>query len=99
MSDVPEAVGTDCSAALDDAFPDEIRSLVGRCEINEHTFDNDDMSVALKFGEMLWRRLAKMADHYERQSGNVMPNDIRGSMMAQAANDMRHVLSDTRKDL
>lgn len=82
-----------------DALPDAIRRLVGRCEINEHTFDNDDMSVSLKFGEMLWRRLARMADHYERQSGNFMWLDIRGPMMAQAARDMRHVLDDTRRDL
>ena len=88
-----------CCAAFDDALPDEIKQLVGRCEINEHTFDNDEMSVALKFGEMLWRRLARMADHHERQSGNFMPDDIRGPMMAQSAKDMRHVLEDTRRDL
>ncbi len=86
-------------AAFDDALPDEIKLLVGRFEINEHTFGNDDISLALKFGEMLWRRLAKMADHYERQSDNFMPDDIRGPMMAQSAKDMRHVLDDTRRDL
>jgi len=80
-------------------LPDEIQQLVKRCEINEHTFDNDEMSVALKFGEMLWRRLNRVADHYERQSSNFMPEDIRGPMMAEAAKSMRHVLSDTKKDL
>lgn len=94
-----ESGPTLCCAAFDDALPDEIKKLVGRCEINEHTFDSDEMYVALKFGEMLWRRLARMADHYERQSGNFMPNDIRGTMMAQASEDMRHVLNDTRQDL
>jgi hypothetical protein len=87
------------SAVFDDAMPQEIVSLVRRCEVNEHRFSNEDVSVALKFGEMLWRRLARMADHYERQSVNFMPHDIRGPMMAHAASDMRHVLNDTRKDL
>ena len=83
---------------MDHELPEEIKQLIGRCEVNEIAFDNDDMSTALKFSEMLWRRLAKMADHYERQSVNFMPNDIRGPMMAQSANDMRHVLDDTRRD-
>lgn len=42
------------------------------------------------------KNLSKMADHYERQSGNFMPNDIRGAVMARAAADMRHVLNDTQ---
>ena len=40
-----------------------------------------------------------MAEHYEKQSGNFMPEDIRGPMMEQAAKDMRHVLTDSAKDL
>ena len=80
-------------------LPPEIMQLIGRCEINESQFDNDDMSIALKFGEMLWRRLTRMAEHYEKQSGNFMPEDIRGPMMAQAAKDMQYVLTDTDKDL
>lgn len=80
-------------------IPDSIKVLVGRCEIGETSFDNADMSLALKFGEMLWRRLCRMADYYDRQSGNYMPGDIRANSMADAAKDMRHVLHDTRKDL
>jgi hypothetical protein len=84
-----------CSADL----PEEFAQLVGRCEINESTFTNDEMSVALKFGQMLFRRLTRMAEHYERMSGHFMPEDIRGPMMAQAAKDMRAVVSDCVKDL
>lgn len=79
--------------------PASITQLVGRCEVGEESFSNDDMSVALKFGELLWRRLEKMADHYERQSGNFMPRDIRGPMMQHASDDMRHVLNNTAKDM
>ena len=79
--------------------PSEIRTLVERCQANEHTFDNDDMSVALKFGELLWQRLGKMADHYEKMSYQFVEGDIRGPMMRHAADDMRHVLTDTQKDL
>lgn len=78
---------------FDDTLPENIKQLIQRCVINERSFDNDDMSIALHFAEMLWRRLAKMADHYERQSDNW------GPMMKQAATDMRHVLNDTRSDI
>lgn len=84
-----------CSADL----PLELSQLVGRCEINESVFTNDEMSVALKFGQMLFRRLTRMAEHYERVSGCFIPEDIRGPMMAQAAKDMRAVVSDCVKDL
>jgi hypothetical protein len=92
----------ECAVSGD--MPAEIRILVGRCEINETTFSNDDfsnddMSLALKFGELVWRRLLRFAEHYERQSKNFMPDDIRGPMMAQAAKDMRFVLSDVARDL
>lgn len=80
-------------------YPQQIKQLVARCEIAEHTFDNDDMSLALKFGELLWRRLIRFAEHYEKMSGNFMPEDIRGPMMAQAAKDMRHILNDVRTDI
>jgi hypothetical protein len=86
-------------ANVSEDLPDAIRQLVRRCWIGEHTFDNDDMSVALKFGELLWHRINRMAEHYDRQSGNFMPNDIRGPMMVKAATDMRHVLADTLADL
>ena len=92
-------MNTELDVQLYDALPDEIKQMVERCEANEMLFDNEDVSIALKFGAMLWRRLAKMADHYERQSGNFMSSDIRGPMMSQAAKDMRHVLDDTQRDL
>lgn len=85
--------------AISGDMPAKIRSLVGRCEINEISFSNDDMSLALKFGELVWRRLLRLAEHYEKQSKNFMPDDIRGPMMAQAAKDMRFVLSDVARDL
>lgn len=49
----------DC--AVSGEMPAEIRSLIGRCEINEATFSNDEMSLALKFGELVWRRLLRTA--------------------------------------
>ena len=101
----------DCSAASDNRLihlhhcavsgdmPAEIRSLIGRCEVGEDTFSNDDLSLALKFGELVWRRLLRTAEHCEAQSKNFMEWDIRGPMMAEAAKRMRFVLSDTARDL
>ena len=66
-------------------IPENIKYLIGRCEIGEVSFSNDDMSAALKFAEMLWRRLGKMAEHYD-------------GISSCAATDMRHVLRDTAKD-
>jgi hypothetical protein len=86
----------DC--AVSGEMPTEIRTLVGRCEVGDKV-SNDDLSLALKFGELLWRRLLRFAEHYERQSENFMPGDIRGPMMGQAAKDMRFVLSDVARDL
>lgn len=80
-------------------LPAKIKTIVGRCEIGVISFSNDEMSVALKFGQLLHRRLTRMAEHYEKMSGHFMPEDIRGPMMAQAAKDMRHVLEDCSKDL
>lgn len=110
--DATENLGSSrCSAAPDNRFihlhdlavsgemPPEVKALVGRREINEHTFGNDDMSLALKFGELVWRRLVRVAEHYEKQSENFMEWDSRGPMMAQAAKDMRFVLSGTAIDL
>ena len=85
-----------CSTAIDSELPKPIKGLVGRCEINELSFDNEDMSTALAFGQRLWSRLDKMADHYERKAG-----ESRGEERAhwnQAAEDMRHVLNDTKAD-
>jgi hypothetical protein len=57
--------------------------------------DADDLSLTLKFAQMLWRRLVRMAEHYERQSENFPHGDVRATMMEEAARDMRFVLSDT----
>lgn len=80
-------------------LPPEIAILVERCKVDEAAFDNADMSLALKFGELLWRRLARMAEHYERMSTQFVEQDIRGPLMSQSAKDMRHVLGDVKKDL
>jgi len=99
-----------CSTADDNRFihlhpcavsgdmPDEIIKLIERCEVRDAS-DNDDLSLSLKFGEMVWRRLLRMAEHYERQADTFTEGDIRGPMMSQAAKDMRFVLSDTARDL
>lgn len=75
-------------------LPAAITELAGRCEIGEVTFDNDDLSAALFFGETLFHRFVRLMEHYERMSGLFMPGDIRGPMMADAAKDMREALSD-----
>lgn len=85
--------------AVSGEMPHDIQSLSGRCEIGEVRFDNDDMSLALKFAELLWRRLRRLAEHYEAQSDNYMPGDTRGPMMAESAKAMRFVLSDVARDL
>lgn len=85
--------------AISGEMPTEIRQLIGRCEINTTTFSNDDMSLALKFGELVWRRLLRTAEHCEKLSGNFMAGDIRGPMLAESAERMRFVLSDTARDL
>lgn len=84
---------------IETELPVEFSQLVGRCEVNESIFTNEEMSVALKFGEMLFCRLTRLAEHYERMSGHFMREDIRGPMMAQAAKDMRAVVRDCVKDL
>ena len=94
-----DSTSTDSSASFDDTLPCEIKKLIERCEVNEHAFNNADMSVSLKFGETLWRRLARMADYYEMQSANFRMSGAIAPMMTLAAKDMRHVLNDTRKDL
>lgn len=76
-----------------------VKALVSRCESGEVTFDNGDMSLALKFGELTWRRLLRLAEHYERLSKNYQPGDSRAAVIAQAAKDMRFVLSDVARDL
>jgi hypothetical protein len=88
---------------FDEDLPTDITSLVGRCEIGEKKFDNDDMSQALKFGELLWKRLCRMAEHYERMAAGVEPvhpmiPSREAGFLNQAAKNMWHILEDTRKD-
>lgn len=72
-------------------LPEQIKNLVGRCEVNEFAFKNDDMSTALMFGETLWNRIARLTDYYEKISGNFMPGDVRASCFADAAKDLREI--------
>lgn len=80
-------------------LPQSIVRLIRRCEVNELAFTNEEMSLALMFGELLWRRLEKLADHYERQSDNFMPGDIRAHCMSDAFKDMRDVLRRCGEDM
>lgn len=84
--------------AISGDMPEQIVKLIERGEIRDAS-DNDDLSVSLRFGEMIWRRLLRMAEHYERMSLHFTLGDVRGPMMSQAAKDMRFVLSDTARDL
>jgi hypothetical protein len=72
-------------------LPEQIKNLVGRCEVNEFAFKNDDMSAALMFGETLWNRLTRLTEYYEKISGNFMPGDVRANCFADAAKDLREV--------
>jgi hypothetical protein len=84
-----------CYAGIE--LPVKLAQLAGRCEINEVAFDNNDMSLALMFGTLLWRRLTRMAEHYESKAKG--QSDAVRSASQNAANDMRHILADTRKDV
>lgn len=85
--------------AVSGDMPENVKILIARCAVGEDVFANDDISLSLRFGELLWRRLLRMAEHYERQSDLFSEGDIRGPMMALAAKDMRFVLSDCARDL
>ena len=80
-------------------LPDEIVALVKQCETNVTFFTNDEMSIALKYGEMLHRRLVKVIEHYERRARMYMPNDIRALCDKNTAALLRDVLADSKKDL
>lgn len=84
---------------VNESLPEDIRELVDRCKIGRRSFSKDEMDVALKFGVLLWRRLHKMSQHYERESNYFMPNDIRGQILKQASIDINHVLRDTLNDI
>ena len=85
---------------MGDSLPQSIKTLVQRCEINESSFDNDDMSLSLFFGETLWNRVEKVAEYYERMAEAEQPNNPTLSLfVASVADLLRHVLSDTEKDI
>ena len=86
----------DC--AISGEIPPNIKSLIGRCEIRD-AIDNDDLSQSLQFGELLWHRLLRTAEFYEKQSENFMRGDARSQVMVDAAKAMRFVLSDCARDL
>lgn len=85
--------------AVSGEIPQEIEQLIDRCAIRDLSIDNEDLSLALKFCEMLWNRLVKMAEHYESMAELFPEGDIRGPMQLEAARDMRFVLSDCARDL
>lgn len=47
---------------LRDGMPEEIRVLIGQCEIGHVHFSNDAMSAALHFGETCWLELCDFKD-------------------------------------
>jgi len=47
-------------------MPEEIRSLIGRCEIGETNFHNDDMSCALKYAEESHEQIRKLEKRCRR---------------------------------
>jgi hypothetical protein len=86
---------------FDDMLPQEIKSLVGRCEIGVVRFDNDDMSTALKFGEMLWSYFVKLADYYERREvkAESMGHSMVAKAMGEVARDVRTCLAQAKVNL
>lgn len=81
------------------AIPEAIKNLVQRCEVNEVSFKNDDMSVALAFGQTLWCRIVRLADYYEKLSGNFASGDVRANCFADAAKDLREIQDRTINDM
>lgn len=43
-------------------MPDEIKILIGQCEVGYDKFSNDEMSAALYFGEKCWQKLQDFND-------------------------------------
>jgi hypothetical protein len=78
-------------------IPENIRTLIKRCEINESAFDNDDMSQVLKFAEMLWRDVSRLAMHYENKAVEISSRSHVKSTLAEVVttainirNTLRH---------
>lgn len=72
-------------------LPDSIRELVARCEINEVSFTNDEMSTALAHGQLLHDRIVELIDDYEE-----FPEDV-DSRTSVIANRLTEVLQDALK--
>ncbi len=84
---------TRCSTAI--RFPERIADLSRRCEANVTNFTNEEMSIALTFGQMLFSRLGRLASYYEQDAAK---GGRRAKLMALAAEDMRAVMSDCVQD-
>jgi len=86
-----------------DNLPDIIDSLSERCESNELTFSNAEMSIALTYAMFLYRRLTAMAVHYQRLADSKQEDHepvevLFRQTMQRAADDMRHILTNTKAD-
>lgn len=93
-----------------DELPDDLKTLIARCEINESTFDNEDMSTALFHAEKYWKALreqTEVSDVYQTRCGypvRIYANDggsngkrIHGAVFAPGLNwTVFHWLSDGR---
>lgn len=80
-------------------IPNAIKNLVQRCEANEVSFKNDDMSVALLFGQTMWCQIVRLAEYYEKLSGNFMEGDVRANCFACAAKDLREIQDRTINEM
>ena len=76
---------------MERSIPEAIKNLVQRCEADEVSFKNDDMSGALLFGQSLWCQVVRLADCYEKLAGNFTPGDVRANCFADAAKDLREI--------
>jgi len=83
----------------DRAMPETIKNIVQRCEANEVSFKNDDMLVALLFGQTMWCQIVRLVEYYEKLSGNFMPGDVRANCFADAAKDLREIQDRTINEM
>ena len=84
---------------MDRSMPNVIKNLVQRCEADEASFKNDDMSIALLFGQTMWCQIVRLAEYYEKLSDNFMPDDVRANCFADAAKDLREIQDRTINEM
>lgn len=70
-----------------------MKATESECAMADDSFDTVET-----LGEMVTRRLQRLAEHYDRMSKLFMPGDVRGPMMAEASKAMRLVIEDSQKD-